>query len=147
MECWLQSVKQKGFVFFFECSFQFLIANARAYKGVPFADLFFAFFYKGFKKKTTVLQKCIFSWICKGLLCLCFWKAFNQNSKPLNHNSPQFKGKGKRRRKIQVSQKGRFWLQMFIYIIANARACKGVRFVDVFFLHFFKTALKRKQLF
>ena len=70
MECKVGSVKcgvlaakceAERFCFFFECSFQFLIANARAYKGVPFADLFFAFFYKGFKKKTTVLQKCIFS--------------------------------------------------------------------------------------
>ena len=34
-----------------KCQFKFLIANARACKGVPFVDLFFAFFKQNFNKE------------------------------------------------------------------------------------------------
>ena len=48
----IKKVRKKGkntararkVVYYSKCYFQFLIANARACKGVPFVDLFFAFF-------------------------------------------------------------------------------------------------------
>ena len=46
--------------FYCKCSFQFVIAHARACKGVPFVDLFFAIFENAFKKKAAVLKNVIF---------------------------------------------------------------------------------------
>ena len=50
--------------------------KSRACKGVPFADLFFAFFFFKYNriviKKTAVLNQVIFFLFWKGLLCFCF---------------------------------------------------------------------------
>ena len=57
-------------------------------------------------------------WVCKGLLCLCFWKAFNHDTKPFNHHK-------KRKEKIKASPKGYFLLQMLVPI-SNCK-CKGLQ--------------------
>ena len=43
------TARARKVVFYCKCKFQFLIANARTCKGVPFVDLFFASFLKGFE--------------------------------------------------------------------------------------------------
>ena len=80
----------KKVVFYCKCSFQFIIANARACKGVPFVDLFFAIFKKGFKKKTTVLTKCIFLELVK----VCFVCALEEHPITIQKRSTTIQNKG-----------------------------------------------------
>ena len=73
------------------------------------------------------------------------WRSIQSQFKTIQ---PQLKVKGKRRKKIQLSQKGCFLLQMFISIY-NCK-CKGLQggtLCGPVFLQFFKRGLKRKQLF
>ena len=68
------------------------------------------------------------------------WKSIQSQFKTIQ---PQLK-KGGTEKKIQVSQRVVSYCQCFT--IANARACKGVPFVDQFFV-FFQGFWKTKQLF
>ena len=68
--------RAKKVVSYCKCQFQFLIANARTCKVVPFVDLFFAFFLKGFNKENSFFESSIFFDLVK----VCFVFAFEKHA-------------------------------------------------------------------
>ena len=88
----LKTLRKKGkntararkVVFYCKCYFQFLIATARTCKGVPFVDLFAAFFFKKINKENTFFEQ----GKVLDLVKVCFVFAFEKHAVTIK-NQPQ----------------------------------------------------------
>ena len=91
-----KSARARKVVYYCKCQFQFLIANARTCKGVPFVDLFFAIVWKDFNKEISFFEhgKVL------DLVEVCFVFAFEKHAITIKNHSTTIKNTKEEGKKI-----------------------------------------------
>ena len=131
-------MSQKG-CFYCKCSCEFMIAHARVCKGVPFVDLFSAFF--------RVLKRKQLFWTMYflNLYSFALFVLLKSTQSQFKTIQPQLKVKGKRRKKHTGEPKRLFLLQMFMSIYTcKCRGLQGGTLCGPVFCMFFKNGCKKK---